>query len=225
MVAAWRVGNTREVRRQVREIIQRTFPGLTAYSAARTRGHVITPSTSTTVRGSHDSITGEIELNADVRAGLSRLHLTIGSGSVPLIGDANAFRTLVHEEMHGHSSLGYDVATRRGGYARSGKVLEEVSVELHARELAARSLGVPVADFEHTGGYTHLVPAVRAEVGAVFGFAGVDDRIRAAARTVWSAGPNVILVPEDYAERFVDALNPPAHQRARLRNGILSLRP
>lgn len=223
MLAAWRIGNTREVRRQVREMIARTFPGLTPYSAARPLGHVISPMSSTQVRGTHDSVSGEISLNASVRQGLSRLALTIGS--TPTTADANAFRTLVHEEFHGHSSLGYDVTTHRGGYARMGKVLEEVLVELHARELTARALGVPVATFEATGGYTHLVPLVRSEVAAVFGNAGVDDRIREAGRRVWAAGSNVIMKPEDYADRFVDALGPPPQRRAALLNGILALRP
>lgn len=217
VVRAWARGNTRAVRHQMREIIQRAFPGLTPYSATRAKGHVITATTDPVIRGSHHPGTGEVELNHRVRAGLTRLAATIVSGRIDP-DDAAAFRTLAHEEMHGHSALGH-------GYRAAGKVIEETAVELSARLVASRALGIPYATFEDPlrGGYQLTVDAMRAEVATVFGPVDVDDRIRRAAHATWASGPLTINAPRDYADRFVDALNPPPHQRQALLNGILNI--
>lgn len=213
------------MRRQARELVQQFFPGLPSYSSNRPLGNVITAITSSLTRGSHDIVSGETKLNQDVRAGLRRLAQTLPSGRPPTITDANAMRTLIHEEMHGHSAIGVDQARRTAGHILHGQVLEEVGVELHARLITSRALGVPYADFDATGGYVDYVNALRAEVAGVFGQSGVDDRIRAAVRQAWSAGPGAIRDPDDYLDRFLDALAlPNGRERTRLRFGILTVR-
>ncbi len=163
------------------------------------------------------SWTGEIVIERSVmeaaRAGMTALSTRSRGELLP--AEVQGFRTIIHEEMHGHSSL------RRGAYRYAGKVLEEVGVELHARELVERILELPAGSLG--GSYQPWVANVRAVVRDAFPEeADVDGRIRRAARRAWR---EPIDTHEDYVERFVEGLGPAPERRAALHGAIRSLRP
>lgn len=168
-------------------------------------------------RGSHDW-RGRIRIATPVmnaaRAGFRALRgRTRGELLEP---EQQAIRTILHEEMHGHS------ACMPGAYARAGKVLEEALVELHARELTERLLELQAGST--VGSYEYYIEDVRAAVRDAFpGAADIDERIRRAGRSAWSGGP--IETPGAYVDRFHEALGAAADRQSALRGALHNLRP
>lgn len=121
------------------------------------------------------------------------------------------FRTLVHEELHGHSRV-----TQRS-YSGIGATLEEVGTELNARRITGQILDVEVNVGSYQRSIDQVREAVRGGLDAARGSltpADIDAMVADAhAKGVLTAGPGFVS-PLDAAFAFADGLDVTPPERA-----------
>lgn len=137
---------------------------------------------------------------------------------------AKHLRTMIHEELHGSTSF-----YGSGFYAGYGATIEEVTVEMAARRIAAKATGIG-ADL-YGGSYQPQIEAVvkivQEEVAVVLGqHRGTKDReaiseagiaMRSRKVTVRAAG-----APDGIVDQFMSTLKVPTKAKARIRARILA---
>lgn len=166
-------------------------------------------------RASHSSRTGEVTFASDVWAMVEAAGRRLESGGVLAPDEVGAVRTLMHEELHGCSSMGAAV------YERHGQVLEEALVELNARAATEEFLGLRPGTI--AGSYASYISPLRNALWQALGeSADVDEIARSAARRMWRSP---ITSPDAYLDAFVDAVDPPRDRRSRLRSAIHAIEP
>ncbi|HEX5865102.1 MAG TPA: minor capsid protein [Casimicrobiaceae bacterium] len=163
---------------------------------------------------------GEVTITRDVadNARLALAQHAVG-GSVTA-QEKDAVRTLLHEEMHGHSR----VSPR--SYRGLGAKLEEVGTELNARRLAGDVFGAPV----NVGSYQAYIDQVRGVIRNITRAAGNPlledeaDKLIAEAhvKAACSGGP-LFETPEEAARAFAFELDVPPAQRALILQGLKQL--
>lgn len=154
------------------------------------------------------SFSGRVRIDRNVWVHARAAARSVLDGSETDLEGRRAWRSIFHEEFHGHSPLEYSA------YHHAGQALEEAGVELHAREAVERVLGLPRGAADEFGSYPHFVAHVRSAVR----FAGVpadqaDDRAREAMRATWRGG--TISTAAEYERRFAEALGVQPDQRNR----------
>jgi SPP1 gp7 family putative phage head morphogenesis protein len=188
------------------------------------------------VNAYHSTETGEVAVSGDTfrKAKAAAKYLADGvygegfrdidpiPGKVGPIEALNGLRTVVHEEVHGHSRVGLH------SYRGVGRVLEEVGTESTARHVV-RNLTPEIAanphlrSPNHFGSYHDEIDQVRITLMRHVGVDedGADELIRKAHRDKVCASGLPFATPDQHLDAFLEGLDQPAETTQLVRRELL----
>jgi SPP1 gp7 family putative phage head morphogenesis protein len=226
-----------DARSLVREQIARAMPLASSKDLAKGGAQKLsTQRLPMGVNAYHSTDTGEVVVSTDTyrKAKAAARFLAEGAygedfrdldpipGKVGPIEALNGLRTVVHEEVHGHSRVG--VYSYRG----VGRVLEEVGTESTARHVV-RNLSPEIAanpylrDPKHFGSYHDEIEGVRITLMRHTGLDedGADELIRKAHREKVCAPGPAFANPGEALDTFLEGLDQPAETTQLIRRDLL----